>query len=74
MDAELERHRCEVRQCIRMGFEPFREFIKGVKAKRGEEAAGRLWRDVREQAARGNKGEAGCWLASIEQPTEAPTA
>jgi hypothetical protein len=58
---EQERHRCEVRWCIQKGMTWFEGYIKGVAEKRGKEAAQRLWTDVRDQWAKGNRGKPGEW-------------
>lgn len=64
MDTSSEeyRHQCEVRWCLRQGFEWCLRYIRGVKQERGADAARRLWQDVRMQHALGNRGEPGCWL------------
>jgi hypothetical protein len=59
---EEHRHQCEVRWCIRHGAPWFQEYIKGVKKERGEQAAQRLWSDVKEQAQLGNTGQAHEWI------------
>jgi hypothetical protein len=61
-ELELQRHRCEVRMLLEQGWPYFVAFVKGVKSGRGEEAAQRLWRDVREQHRLGNDGRGGKWL------------
>ena len=60
--SEKFRHECEVRHCIRQGREWFENYLKGVAKARGKEAATRLLADVKDQAKKGNKGEAGDWL------------
>ena len=62
--SEQHRHQCEVRFCLAKGFDWFQGYIRGVKQERGKEAARRLWDDVKQQHALGNKGEPGCWLTS----------
>lgn len=63
MDAtEQHRHQCEVRWCLRQGADWFRSYIQAVKQERGVEAARRLWEDVKQQHALGNRGEPGCWM------------
>lgn len=77
-ETERHRHRCEVRECIRMGFQAFREWFAGdpdrktpsVAKVRGEEAARRLWLDVKQQASLGNTGRPGEWIDPIEQCKE----
>ncbi len=75
-EIERHRHRCEVRWCIRMGFEAFERWFKGGDGKpslakaRSEEAARALWRDVKAQAGLGNAGRPGEWIDPIEQPKE----
>lgn len=58
---EQHRHRCEVRWCIRSGFEWFKNYINGVRDKRGPAAAQRLWDDVKQQHQAGNAGAWGEW-------------
>lgn len=60
-NSERYRHQCEVRWCISNGHEWFDDYVRKVKAARGEEAASNLWRDVKKQAQRGNTGEPGDW-------------
>jgi hypothetical protein len=61
--SEEHRHRCEVRWCIAKGFAWFQDYIAGVaKARRSAEPAKRIWDDVKQQAAAGNKGLAGEWI------------
>ena len=67
-DVALERHRCEVRWCIRMGADAFQAWFKGrgdapsvAKARGSREAAERLLRDVKQQARLGNTGQPGEW-------------
>ncbi|MGV8823014.1 hypothetical protein [Methylibium petroleiphilum] len=77
MTADENRHRCEVRECIRMGFPAFKAWFAGADGKpsvgkaRSEDAARRLWNDVKQQASLGNTGQPGEWI----DPTEpkAPT-
>lgn len=59
---EKFRHECEVRQCIKQGRDWFDNYIRAVSKYRGKKAAERLYSDVRDQAKKGNKGEAGTWL------------
>lgn len=77
MTAHAEnRHRCEVRECIRMGFPAFKAWFEGQDGKpsvtkvRSKEAAERLWRDVKQQASLGNTGKPGEWIEPLE--TKAP--
>lgn len=62
---EKWRHECEVREWLRRGAEKDKtwltKIIKDIASKRGKPAAERLWRDIREQWARGNRGEPGDW-------------
>lgn len=60
-DLDVERHRCEVRFCIRGGREWFGGYIKDIAKIRGKAAAQRLLRDVKEQASLGNEGAQGDW-------------
>lgn len=64
---EQHRHQCETRWCISKGFAWFEAYVKGVRAARNPEAAKRLWNDVRQQAALGNKGSLGEWIAAKDQ-------
>lgn len=67
MDPAIEdaRHRAEVRQVlawrVQHGLEWVREWLAGVEAKRGADAAARLRADCREQWSRGSRGEHGDW-------------
>jgi hypothetical protein len=56
-DVEEQRHRTEVRMCLRMGREKFEAYVKGMKKERAQ----RLWRDVKQQHQLGNEGAAGDW-------------
>ncbi len=62
---EVQRHRCEVREWIARGIgrdkEWLAEVMKSVSKQRGKPAAERLWRDIKEQWSRGNRGEYGDW-------------
>jgi hypothetical protein len=63
--SEDHRHRCEVRQVlawrVQHGLEWVRQWLAGVDAKRGADAAARLRADCREQWAAGNRGAPGDW-------------
>jgi hypothetical protein len=61
-EAETHRHKCEVRHCIRMGATGFKRYIDGMDKTRGKERTSSLYRDVVDQAKRGNKGDPGAWL------------
>lgn len=63
-----ERHRCEVRWCIRQGAAWFKAWaagdpprVKSLSQARGEPAARRLVQAVIEQARLGNTGQPGEW-------------
>jgi hypothetical protein len=71
-ETEFHRHRCEVRMCLEQGWRWFVVFVKDVKAKRGEEAAQRLWTDVKRQAALGNTGKPGVWIEEPQTEILAP--
>lgn len=58
---ERYRHECEVRWCC-ANASRVREYVEDVRAKRGDEAADRLYADAREQYRLGNRGEVGQWL------------
>lgn len=62
--SETHRHRCEVRWCLRQGLGWFEGYARKVKDARGEEAAKRLWQDVKKQASLGNVGAPGDWRAT----------
>jgi hypothetical protein len=66
---ELHRHRCEVRMCLEHGYDWFRMYIPGVRKARGEDAAGRLWKDVKRQHDLGNKGKPGEWIDEAVEGT-----
>ncbi len=62
--SEEYRHQCEVRLVLRKRIEDRNEAFKylgKVKEKRGDEAAGKLERDVRDQWSKGNRGEEASW-------------
>jgi hypothetical protein len=61
-ETETHRHRCEVRHCIRMGATAFKRYIDGIEKHRCKERTAALYRDVVDQAKKGNKGETGTWL------------
>ena len=61
LDHETRRHRFEVRWCLANGFEWFERYVKRVAERRGQEAAARLWKDVKTQHRLGNSGAAGEW-------------
>lgn len=73
MTADENRHRCEVRECIRMGFTAFKAWFAGGDGKpsvakaRGEDAARRLWADVKAQAGLGNTGKPGEWIEAEQK-------
>lgn len=46
--SEEYRHACEVTHCARMNDADLRAHLDGVRAKRNEQAAKRLWRDVKQ--------------------------
>ncbi len=60
-----DRHRCEVRQVlawrVQHGLQWVRDWLAGVEAKRGRDAAEQLRSDCREQWAAGNRGDHGDW-------------
>jgi hypothetical protein len=62
---EENRHRSEVREWLRRGIDKdktwLNELVKGIAKVRGKPSAERLWRDLKEQWQRGNRGEAGDW-------------
>lgn len=64
-DEATDRHRSEVREWIRRGIGKDKEWLqgvmKGISKVRGKPAAEQLWRDIREQWKRGNRGEPGDW-------------
>lgn len=76
-EIERQRHRCEVRWCIAMGFQAFKAWFAGSDGKpsvakvRGEDAARLLWNDVKQQAGLGNTGQPGEWIESTETKASA---
>lgn len=59
---EQFRHQCEVRYAIKQGRDWFERYLTGVAKARGKHAATRLLADVKDQARKGNTGEAGSWM------------